>query len=288
MPNRGVSLNIGLNSVDPSHYAGWSGPLTACEADAEDMALIAKSQGFQTKQLLTKQATRKNVLNAMHEAAKTLKKGDTFLLSYSGHGGQLPDTNHDEDDALDETWCLYDGELIDDEIYVAMNRFADGVRVAMFSDSCHSGTVSRTAYGALRSSGSLSLLADSMETASLEQPPGFKDLPAGIALRTYRDNKAMYDAIMAKLPKEDPVPNLKATVLLISGCQDNQLSSDGAFNGLFTSNLLRVWNSGKFRGDYPTFHKRIVRRMPPLQSPNYSVVGCTNPEFEHSTPFHIQ
>lgn len=284
---QGISLNIGLNSVDPGHYAGWSGDLLACEADADDMALIAQSRGFQTKKLLTKQATRKNVLNLVGQAAKTLKKGDTFLFTYSGHGGQLPDRNSDEDDALDETWCLYDGELIDDEIYMLLNKFQEGVHVFMLSDSCHSGTVSRTAYGALRSSGSLALLADSIETAEMATPPGFKDMPAGIALRTYRENREMYDAIMAKLPKEDPVPNIKATVLLISGCQDNQLSSDGAFNGLFTANLLRVWNSGKFRGSYRTFHQRIARRMPPLQSPNYSVVGRPSPEFERSTPFQI-
>lgn len=285
---QGISLNIGLNYVDPGHYAGWDGALVACEADAEDMEVIAKSRGYQTKKLFTKQATRKNVLNHVGQAAKTLKKGDTFLFTYSGHGGQLPDRNHDESDALDETWCLYDGEVIDDEINVLFTKFAEGVRIFMLSDSCHSGTVNRAAYRALRSTGVLSMLTDTVETERLAAPPHFKDMPAGIAMRTYRDNKAMYDAIMAKLPKEDPVPSIKATVLLISGCQDNQFSSDGAFNGLFTANLLRVWNSGKFRGNYRTFHRRIVQRMPPLQSPNYSIVGRPNPEFERQIPFHLQ
>ena len=36
---KGVSLHVGLNKVDPQHYAGWSGPLNACEADAEDNPL---------------------------------------------------------------------------------------------------------------------------------------------------------------------------------------------------------------------------------------------------------
>ena len=30
------SLHIGLNAVNPAHYAGWSGPLKACEFDAAD------------------------------------------------------------------------------------------------------------------------------------------------------------------------------------------------------------------------------------------------------------
>jgi hypothetical protein len=284
---QGYSLNIGLNSVDPAHYAGWDGALMACEADAEDMELIARAQNYATvRKVLTREATRARVLKEMDEAARVLQPGDLFLLSYSGHGGQLPDRNSDEVDAQDETWVLYDGELIDDELYVALSKLKQGVRVLMFSDSCHSGTVSRMAYAALRNSGSLEMLADTVQdTESAERR--FKDMPVGIALRTYRNNKSMYDDIMAALPQEDAKSTLKATVLLLSGCQDNQLSSDGAFNGLFTANLLRVYNGGKFRGSHRTFHRSIVRRMPPLQSPNYSLIGIPSREFERQTPFKL-
>jgi metacaspase-1 len=37
-------------------------------------------------------------------------------------------------------------------------------------------------------------------------------------------------------------------VILISGCQENQLSADGESNGLFTSQLLHTWNDGLFKG----------------------------------------
>ena len=284
---QGYSLNIGLNSVDPAHYAGWDGALMACEADAEDMQLIARGQNYGTvRKVLTKEATRARILKEMDEAARVLQPGDLFLLSYSGHGGQLPDRNSDEVDAQDETWVLYDGELIDDEIYHSLAKLKQGVRVLMFSDSCHSGTVSRMAYAALRNSGSLEMLADTVQDTASEERR-FKDMPVGIALRTYRNNKSMYDEIMDALPKDDPKTTMKATVLLISGCQDNQLSSDGAFNGLFTANMLRVYNGGKFRGSHRTFHRSIVRRMPPLQSPNYSLVGIPSREFERQTPFKL-
>ncbi|MBZ4416081.1 caspase family protein [Myxococcus sp. RHSTA-1-4] len=284
---QGYSLNIGLNSVDPVHYAGWDGALLACEADAEDMELIARAQNYSAvRKVLTKEATRARVLKEMDEAARVLQPGDLFLLTYSGHGGQVPDKNNDESDAEDETWVLYDGQLIDDEIYGALAKLRQGVRVLMFSDSCHSGTVSKLAYAALRNSGSLGMLAEEVQgTEGAEQR--FRNMPLPIALRTYRNNKAMYDAVMDALPKEDPKATMKATVLLISGCQDNQLSSDGTFNGLFTANLLRVYNGGKFRGSHRTFHHRIGRRMPPLQSPNYSVVGVPSREFERQTPFKV-
>ena len=68
---KGLALTIGLNSVDATHYSGWSGELNACEADAEDMADIAKSQKFGANTLLTKNATIEKVSDAIRNAAKT-------------------------------------------------------------------------------------------------------------------------------------------------------------------------------------------------------------------------
>jgi len=50
---KGAAVTIGLNSVDPVHYQGWSGDLTACEADAKDMAAIAASEWYAVTTLLT-------------------------------------------------------------------------------------------------------------------------------------------------------------------------------------------------------------------------------------------
>ena len=74
------------------------------------------------KVLLTKAATRARVLAGIRAAARRLKKGDLFLLTYSGHGGQMPDVTGEEADSRDETWCLFDGELIDDELYFELSR----------------------------------------------------------------------------------------------------------------------------------------------------------------------
>lgn len=42
----------------------------------------------------------------------------------------------------------------------------------------------------------------------------------------------------------------QASGILISGCQDKQVSLDGIQNGLFTSKLLEVWNNGLFQGSH--------------------------------------
>jgi metacaspase-1 len=81
------------------------------------MAAIAKPRGMKSTLLLTKKATRAHVLAAMRQAAKRLVSGDLSFLTYSGHGGQVPDVTGEETDKEDETWCLYDVQLIDDELY---------------------------------------------------------------------------------------------------------------------------------------------------------------------------
>jgi len=86
------------------------------------------------------------VIAGLDQAAKDLATGDIFFLTYSGHGGQLPDKNGDEPDGQDETWCLYDGQLVDDELYAKWAKFKPGVRIFVLSDSCHSGSVVKLAF----------------------------------------------------------------------------------------------------------------------------------------------
>jgi hypothetical protein len=284
---KGVALTIGLNSVDPGHYQGWSGDLVACEADARDMAQIAKSCGFTVVTLLTKAATRGALTQAIRAQAQSLVAGDILMLSYSGHGGQLPDLNADEeDDGQDETWCLFDGELVDDELYAAFAEFASGVRVLVFSDSCHSGTAVKLAFYSATGDRSHAARAARGFTGG-DGEPRYRAMPAPVALRTYLANQALYDPILRDSNLRAAEDKVKASVLLISGCQDNQLSADGTFNGLFTGTLKQVWNGGKFKGGYRSFRNRIVNRMPPDQTPNYFAVGARNAQFERQKPFSI-
>jgi metacaspase-1 len=87
---KAVSLHIGVNRVDPIHYAGWKGELVSYENDDRDMERIAGSQGFVNRSLLTN-ATATAVLAAIEKAAKELFEDDFFLLTYSGYGGQVND-----------------------------------------------------------------------------------------------------------------------------------------------------------------------------------------------------
>jgi metacaspase-1 len=74
-------------------------------------------------------------------------------------------------------------------------------------------------------------------------------MPRDIALRVYMEHEEFYDKLQQQR-SEDPRSTMRATGLLISGCQDNQTSSDGDRNGLFTEMLLAVWKNGKLQ-DWP-------------------------------------
>ena len=293
---RALSLHIGLNAVSPAAYSGWSGELAACEFDANDMAAIAKSKGIKPTVLLTKHGTRAKMLGALRAAAKALQAGDFFLLSYSGHGGQVQDVSGDEPDKQDETWCLFDGQLIDDELYFELSKFRAGVRILVLSDSCHSGSVVRE-------------LPPQFDTVPHQRP---KLMPPAVAMRVYREHQAFYDQLQTEVAKAagkapaDPdtalanvavnvatsgrltalVTDFKPAVLLVSGCQDNQTSMDGDHNGAFTEQLLKVWNNGGFAGNYALFHARIKARMPPTQSPNLFALGNAA-AFLKQAPFTI-
>jgi metacaspase-1 len=215
-----------------------------------------------------------------------------LFLTYSGHGGQIPDVTGEEDDKLDETWCLYDGEVIDDEIYLELSRFAAGVRVLVLSDSCHSGTVTRARPP----------VGEAPHARSKMMPPA-------VAMRTYREHQAFYDKLQrdvarasgkASTPDPDSAlaritvsPRLtaianavKASVILISGCQDNQTSMDGDHNGAFTEQLLHVWDHGKYRGNYAKFYAAIKALMPRTQVPNLFTLGPVS-RFVVEQPFTV-
>ena len=276
----GISLHVGLNRVDPTHYQGWDGELTACEFDANDMRAIAEGQGFEPRSLLTKEATSDAVLAAIERAAGELDRGDLFLCTYSGHGGQVPDRNGEgEEDRSDETWVAYDRQIVDDELYALWSRFAPGVRIFVLSDSCHSGTVVRDIEAKVPGP------VSTRQKAAAESPR-YRALPRDVMIATYRANARLYDAIQERLPgaeRADPA----ATVLLISGCRDDQLSLDGFSNGLFTENLRAVWADGAWEGGHAEFREAIRARMPAKQQPNYLRVGATNPEFERQKPFTV-
>jgi len=182
----------------------------------------------------------------------------------------------------------------------------------VYSDSCHSGTVIRdlvlgtasTAGAGMRSApqdGDAGMEAFNMVFKAAPQaltrsgppatmadpgggvPKGARAIPPLLALQLYYQNEREYHARQWSRNRDI----INSSVILISGCQDNQTSMDGQTNGLFTEKLLAVWNNGSFQGTLPQFHTAIVALMPSEQTPNYFTVGADDPAFTNARPLTI-
>lgn len=286
MAKKGIALNIGLNLVDPDHYSGWDGKLSACENDAKAMNKIAKSQGFEAEILLTREAKRDSVMAAIENAARKLVSGDMFLMSYSGHGGQMPDYSGDESDLTDETWCLYDGEILDDEFQHLWAQFSEGVRILFISDSCHSETVYK-GFAIDENSGAPFVTTTEDGVARI-----WKLMPPGIKRATYEKNKDFYDGLARSLPANIDLDSIGASLVSIGACLDKETALDGWDNGLFTGNLLRIWEDGTFEGSYKDFHNKVHDRVVAgagshKQHPTLTIDGNNKSDFSKEKPFTL-
>jgi hypothetical protein len=266
---KGYSLLIGLNQVNPDHYEGWNGTLSCCEKDVSSMATILAKEGYTNiDTLLTKNATRENVSNALQKAAGLVDSGDVFLLYYSGHGAYLKDEHNEEDDKQDETWCLYNGQMLDDEIYSHWDKFKKDVKILMISDSCHSGTISKA-----------------ISENAYNIP---KSMPRDLQKLVYKKHKDFYQPLRdQKRERNKNSQDIQATVLLLSACQDNQQAMAGSQNSLFTRTLIELYGDPSISGNYKDYYLHVKEKISRIQTPNYFVLGVKNEAFEAQKPFRI-
>jgi len=104
--------------------------------------------------------------------------------------------------------------------------------------------------------------------------------------RTYKRNENIYGRIFKDVSNKENEP--VASIVLTSGCRENELSQDGTYNGYFTSNLKKIWVGGKFKGSYKRFYKLVYNNMMASdQHPKYFKDGKQNPSFEKARPFTI-
>jgi metacaspase-1 len=273
MTPQSYALHIGLNGVDPKSYDGWNGELFACEADAAVYKSFAEKAGFKSiTTLLTKDATSVHVLKHLHDAAKKLKSGDLMLLTYSGHGGSIIDGNGDEKDGFDETWCLYDRQLIDDEIFDAFSKFEEGVRILVFSDSCHSGTISRA------------VPPKNEGPVNPETYVRSRLAPTNVLMRTYNKHKSEYDKI-----QQQPLAgaeDIKAYVIQFGACQDDEEAMEVWGNGMFTAKVKTVMNEKI--DSYSDLFSAITKGFTVKQHPNLYQYGNKKYDFLSHVPFGLK
>jgi len=220
---------VGIND-----YPGISNDLKGCVNDANDWANLLEFSGFQIDKILDEQATKQNILNALDDLVTNATSGDQIVFTYSGHGTSVADTSGDEIDGYDEALYVYDGILLDDELRTIIKKLNPDVHMAVISDSCFSGTVTRV------------LNTDAVKPRYIKTD----DIPATAKLKK------------RLLSEEDMIE------ILISGCTDSEYSYDaymnGRWNGAMTAFALSVIKKGQ---SYNEFYESLREYLPSSEYP---------------------
>lgn len=143
--------------------------------------------------------TRANILREMKAIISKCKAGDSCVIWYSGHGGNLADdrTGGDERDGRDETLvpCDYQlaraddkdgGQIRDDDLKkILVDGLPEGVKLRVVFDMCHSGSALDLPYSWISNT------------------------------RTVQENNSI----------------VNRDIVYLSGCMDDQTSADSFING---------------------------------------------------------
>jgi len=287
----GYAVHLGVNWTYPKHY-GSTNNLSGCVNDALEMRAITRDLKIPSTLLTNEYANIGNVMREIRSAARTLKSGDLFILTYAGHGANCLDMTEDESstgsdlgdnpagdrDISDETWCLYDEMLLDDELYAEWTHFKPGVRILVILDCCHSGTAIRSIFAARDRAMAQQKGTRSNEPAELDSaadeiaafllqggeqqdrsatlgnialssgpPPTVRSrqqirtLPRAYNDRLVDSHRDYYTNKQRKAFKSLSDGNKtvpQASILLLAACQDSQLAKEESGHGRFTHALF--------------------------------------------------
>lgn len=283
--SKGYSLHIGLNMLDQNHYPDVP-LLKAAVNDAVFWESFAKQTGYQTSSLHNEIATSDAVTKQLGNYAQLVEPGDILLITYAGHGGSIPNDKPGgfDDERNDQTWCLYNRQLLDDELYECFEKFKEGVRILVVSDSCHSATVTRD-INLLDLS---ELLSTGIGSAAVSRGFTSRKLPKEAEqIIDALSGEAVYKPIQKKYEHKKQIGGVKASVKLLAACQDDEVTLDGTSNGIFTEAFISILGNDAFKNATAEQLITEVRKRYFFPRPNFFQYGGIITSFDASFPFQI-
>jgi len=266
---RGISIHVGVN-----HPAGRYDPLSKSEETAWKLAELSFQAGYRAIHVLRgAEATRETVGALLTDAARTLLPGDTLFITFSGHGSRVRDAEGDEPDGYDETWCLHDANLVDDELAAFWKRLRAGTRALVVADCCF-------AAGSIRKGG------EPMAWCGPQAPWAWDETiyrsGYGGAWRGVKQHVLQPGSITA--PAHDD--GIGASVLLLAATGKEQKAKEG----VYVKHLLNVWDTGRFPGSFHALHDEVsarVRHDTHGQDPQLLMLGAPDSRFPQQRAFHL-
>lgn len=198
-------------------------PLRGCVNDARLIEAALRPIAHRLTLLVDEQCSRAAFLAAWDSLLREATPGDSFVLTFSGHGMQFPErVRGSEPDGRDEALVMHGFDrrrlpnsrelVLDDELgerFAASGR--RGIRSVFISDSCHSGTLTR----------SLDPRAEEASTRSI-----------GLQL---------LEADMLALPTAPVEAGGQPNLLFLAGAQDHELVKEVRIGGRFHGGLSHAF-----------------------------------------------
>lgn len=251
-----LALCIGIND-----YPGVENDLSGCCNDAEDWATELSRRAFEVRMLADSAASGAAIRTGIADLLGRASAGDAVVITYSGHGTWVPDTDGDEPDQRDEALCPHDvaanGPIVDDELFTLFGTAQPGVRLVLISDSCHSGTLTRLSRP----------IGDSRCASRFLAPSTF--LPPAATARA---------ATTRHTSRAKP----RSAALLLAGCRDSEYSYDAMFggrpNGAFTYVALTALATLPTDATYRDWLRAIRAQLPSQNYPQTPALQASGPQ----------
>ena len=209
--SKNVYVGFGIND-----YMGSANDLRGCVNDINDEVkkLNKEFPEFQCLRYFDRQVTTQFFVEEIQRIMSQMPEDGFLYVKYSGHGTQIPSSQ--EPDGYDEALYLYNGPLIDNELWKLQQQTPLNLKVLAKFDSCHSGD---------------------MGSRYMSNPH-------------YR--KARFMPLQGMPVRHTAVTRIaKAEMqrwVIISGCKPNQVSMDAQFNGRFNGAFSYFDLQTYFRG----------------------------------------
>jgi hypothetical protein len=268
---RGISIHVGVN-----HAATMRAyPLSLSEDTAWKMAELAFQAGYRAIHLLCgPEATREAVGAQLAGAARALRPGQTLFVSFSGHGSRVPDSDGDEWDHWDETWCLHDADLVDDELAACWRLLPAGARVLVVAESC---------FGAGSGRHGKQAMARHEAREAAPDPPVYRSAGPG-PWRSVKQAAPPSSPCIERAPEHDD--GIRASLLMLAGAREDRHAREG----VYARHLLEVWSGGRFGGSFCDLHREVCRRVwcdGQEQDPRILMLGAPDLAFPLQTAFNL-
>jgi hypothetical protein len=236
--NSKKALCAGIND-----YPGTKNDLRGCVNDAKIWGqLLNTNYGFNVKSLFDSQVKHNTFTEIFGNYVSDSKPGEYIVITFSGHGTNVPDLSGDEENGRDEALCLYDGLLIDDAIRDILKNLHPQANLTIICDSCHSGTISRAF---------LSMMNENDHPRPRYMP--FEDCfsNTNVARKIFK-------------------PEADMNEILISGCLPHEYSYDamigGRFRGAMSYYAVEILN--KYPSiTYESFYSKLREALPSRNYP---------------------